>query len=405
MTQDPGPGTRAVRRMTFRLAGVNIVLTSPAWLSAAIVQQPSLTLWWNLLALALVIAPAVWLLVVSIPVGDVRPPAAVLAGGVALSLLLWPLGVSDVVAASNDLPWLWLMLPTAMASLATFGSVRTSLLYGIGVGGLYGVVHTLPEGGNGDVSVAVLEAVLLCTLSVGPAVLVSGAWRAAGRLDALADEAAAASAAASRAAAALDARRELDAVVHDTVLAALHTAVRDPRAPELRQLADGALQTFRSGPARGEAEGVDAHEVGRRLQTSLAAVAAHADLDVRDGPAVPGHVARALVDAALEAARNSRRHGGGAGSAPDITVVVAPTPGGSGLQVTVSDDGVGFDPSLVPPQRMGLAVSVRERMQRVGGSADVVTATGSGTRVRLAWEPSVRAGRAAGAERRTGGGR
>jgi signal transduction histidine kinase len=89
----------------------------------------------------------------------------------------------------------------------------------------------------------------------------------------------------------------------------------------------------------------------------------------------------------LEAARNARRHGGGAGSAPDITVVVGPTSDGAGLQVTVQDDGVGFDPSLVPPQRMGLAVSVRERMQRVGGTTDVVTATGSGTTVRVAWRP------------------
>ena len=215
----------------------------------------------------------------------------------------------------------------------------------------------------------------------------TGASRAAARLDALADEAAGASAAASRAAAALATRKELDAVVHDTVLAALHTAVRDPQAPELPRLAERALETFRTPLAHVDGEPVEAAEVGRRLQASLSAVAPHADLDVRDAPAVPGDVARALTDAALEAARNARRHGGGAGAVPDITVVVGPTPGGDGLQVTVIDDGVGFDPSLVPAQRMGLAVSVRERVQRVGGTVDLVTATGSGTTVRLAWRP------------------
>lgn len=388
MTGAIGPGTRAVRRMTSRLVGVQVVLTSPAWLSAAVDQQPSLTSWWNLLALVLVGVPAAWLVAASLRVADVRTPAVALAAGVALCLLLWPMGVQDVAAAAGDLPWLWLILPTTMATLASLGSVPLSLAYGAGTGLLYAAIRVTEVGGQGTLWVAALEGILLCTLSVGAAVLVTGAWRAAGRLDSLADEASVASAEASRAAAALDTRRELDAVVHDTVLAVLHTAVRDPQAPELPRLAERALQTFRSAPVRVDADPVAAGEVGHRLQASLAAVAPHADLDVRDGPAVPGDVARALTDAALEAARNARRHGGGAGAVPDITVLVGPTAEGDGLQVVVRDDGVGFDPSLVPPQRMGLAVSVRERMQRVGGTADVVTATGSGTTVRLAWRPA-----------------
>ncbi|MFC3687134.1 ATP-binding protein [Aquipuribacter hungaricus] len=386
MTVLPGPGTWAVRRMTARLSGLLVVLTSPAWLVAAVVQHPVLSLWWNLLALAVVGLPAVWLVVESWRVGDVRPPAAVLAGGVALCLLLWPLGVVDVPAARSGLPWLWLIAPATTATLATLGSLRVSLLYGLGTGALHALVRVMDVGGAASVEFAVLEGVLLLTLALGPVVLVGGASRAAGRLDALADEAAAASAEASRAAAALGTRRELDAVVHDTVLAALHTAVRDPGDPDLPQLAERALQTFRSPGPRADDAG--AGDVGRLLQASLAAVAPHADLDVREGPSVPGHVARAMADAALEAARNARRHGGGAGAPPDITVLVAPTPDGHGLQVTVRDDGIGFDPSLVPPQRMGLAVSVRGRMQRVGGRADVVTATGSGTTVRLTWEPA-----------------
>lgn len=393
MSTPGGPGTTAVRRLTARLLGLLVLLSAIAWGHSALDQRDNMALWWNLLALAVVVAPAVWLVAVSWRVGEVRPPSVALAVGVALCLLLWPAGVVDVAGAQAGLPWLWLILPVTLAALATVDSVPVSAAYGFGIGVLYASVHVQDVGGSAPVRTAVMEALLLLTLAVGPAVLLRGAWRAAARLDAIADAASTASADASRAAAAVATRRELDAVVHDTVLAALHTAVRDPRAPELPQLAERALSTFaseRPGRLDGGRE-VTAEEVGRRLQASLSAVAPDADLEVRPGPSVPAEVARALTDAALEAARNARRHGGGAGSAPDIGVLVRATPEGEGLEVTVTDDGVGFDPSLVPPQRMGLAVSVRERMSRVGGRADLVTATGSGTTVRLVWRPGVEA--------------
>ncbi|WP_380165266.1 sensor histidine kinase [Jannaschia sp. R86511] len=372
--------------MTARLAGVLVVLTAPAWVGSAVVQQPLLAPWWNLLALVVVGGPALWLVVASWRIADVRPPSVALAAGVALCLLLWSPGVVDVGGAEEELPWLWLVLPPTLGVLATVGSVPLSAAYGVLVGVVYAVLRLQAVGGSTSTPVAVLEAFLLLTLAVGPAVLVVGSARAAARLDAIADDAARASALASRAAAALATQRELDAVVHDTVLAALHTAVRAPRAPELPQLAARALETFGS-ERHGLVDGrrVSSDEVGRRLQASLSVVAPDADLDVRPGPDVPPEVATALVDAALEAARNARRHGGGAGSVPDIGVVLAGTADGRGLDVVVADDGVGFDPSLVPPQRMGLAVSVRDRMVRVGGRAEVVTATGSGTTVRLRW--------------------
>ncbi len=389
MTSPARPGTVAVRRMTQRLAGLLVVLTAPAWVASAVDQQSLLAPWWNLLALVVVGGPAVWLVVASWRTADVRAPSVALAVGVALCLLLWPPGVVDVDGADQGLPWLWLVLPLTMAALATVGSVGLSTVYGAAVGVVYGLLRLQPIGGSTSFAVAVLEAFLLLTLAVGPAVLVVGASRAAARLDAIADDAARASAAASRASAAVATRRELDAVVHDTVLAALHTAVRDPAAGELPRLAERALETFDSARHH-RVDGlrpVASEEVGRRLQECLGAVAPDADLDVRPGPDVPADVARALVDAALEAARNARRHGGGAGTVPDIGVFVSGSTDGQGLAVVVVDDGVGFDPSLVAPQRMGLAVSVFGRMERVGGRAEVVTATGSGTTVRLTWRP------------------
>jgi len=104
-------------------------------------------------------------------------------------------------------------------------------------------------------------------------------------------------------------------------------------------------------------------------------------LDLRaEGPLlVPGPVGQAVEGAVGEALENVRRHAG-TGCA-DLRL----TGGADRLVVTVSDQGAGFALSAVPLSRHGLVLSIRERMARVGGSADVRSAPGSGTVVELGW--------------------
>jgi signal transduction histidine kinase len=49
----------------------------------------------------------------------------------------------------------------------------------------------------------------------------------------------------------------------------------------------------------------------------------------------------------------------------------------------VRDRGVGFDPDAVAADRRGVAESIRGRMERVGGTAKIVSAPGEGTEVEL----------------------
>jgi signal transduction histidine kinase len=53
----------------------------------------------------------------------------------------------------------------------------------------------------------------------------------------------------------------------------------------------------------------------------------------------------------------------------------------------ISDDGRGFDADAVPADRLGLRVSIRERVDAVGGSASVRSTPGGGTVVVLEWAP------------------
>ena len=60
-----------------------------------------------------------------------------------------------------------------------------------------------------------------------------------------------------------------------------------------------------------------------------------------------------------------------------------------GVELRVSDDGCGFDPSDVLPHRMGLEI-IRERAQSVGATLMVESEIGSGTNVLVVWHSSVR---------------
>jgi signal transduction histidine kinase len=53
------------------------------------------------------------------------------------------------------------------------------------------------------------------------------------------------------------------------------------------------------------------------------------------------------------------------------------------VSLWIRDRGAGFDPDGVAPDRRGLADSIRGRMERVGGSATIVSAPGEGTEVEL----------------------
>lgn len=197
-----------------------------------------------------------------------------------------------------------------------------------------------------------------------------------------ADQAVAASERAGRAAAVAAARRaderEHLAVLHDTAAAtllAVGTRMVDGTEPWLAEQAARDLKVLAAQPEPpdGEAD----------LALLLGEVARHAPVTVRlraprpmPMPAAP---AAAIGAAAREALTNVARHAG-----VDTAELVA-TRTGTTTVVEVVDRGRGFAPDAVPPQRRGVAESIRRRMSRAGGRAVVTTRPGAGTVVRLEW--------------------
>jgi signal transduction histidine kinase/phage shock protein PspC (stress-responsive transcriptional regulator) len=85
----------------------------------------------------------------------------------------------------------------------------------------------------------------------------------------------------------------------------------------------------------------------------------------------------ALLGAAREATVNAVKWSG----APVVSLFAEVEP--TEVSVFVRDRGKGFDPAAVPADRKGLAESVRARMARHGGTANVRSAPGEGTEVSL----------------------
>jgi signal transduction histidine kinase len=150
----------------------------------------------------------------------------------------------------------------------------------------------------------------------------------------------------------------------DSALAELRTVIFELRPPALE--ADGLLGALRKLAALlSRAYGVPVTVADARPPGAV-------------GPSPAGE--RQLWRVAEEAMSNALRHA----EASAVTVTVtAEADGRGGTLLSVADDGVGFDPDArsIASRRLGL-VSMRERIEAVGGTFEIVSAPGQGTTVR-----------------------
>jgi signal transduction histidine kinase len=196
----------------------------------------------------------------------------------------------------------------------------------------------------------------------------------------------------------------INALVHDSVLSTfLMAGLGRTTAEDVARHAKKTTTLLDSFAARETSRPVTISGLESRLRQAAAKIAHPIEIVVnRTGvvPTIPSDVAAAIVDALAEALRNSVLHadarsgsgsgsGFGAGARLEVSRSLTLDCSASGLRCIVSDDGVGFDTSAVPADRLGIAQSILGRMQRVGGgSAAVRSEQGNGTIVTLAWTPA-----------------
>lgn len=110
-----------------------------------------------------------------------------------------------------------------------------------------------------------------------------------------------------------------------------------------------------------------------------------------DVPALSAQRVEAVVGAATEALTNAAKHG----HANQVVVFADVHEATGGLFVTVKDDGGGFDPATVV-EGMGMARSIRGRVEDQGGHVEFASAGGDGTEVRIVVPVTTKRGAARG---------
>jgi signal transduction histidine kinase len=175
------------------------------------------------------------------------------------------------------------------------------------------------------------------------------------------------------------ARADIAAVVHDQVLHTLALIQRNAEDPrEVARLARGQERELRNWLYKPTASPTE------KLSAALEAAAAEVEdtyaitVDVVVvGDADVDEALLAMVRAAREALVNAGKHAGVA------TVSLYAEVEQDDVSVFVRDRGAGFEPGAVDGDRHGISGSIVGRMERHGGTAEIRTAPGEGTEVRL----------------------
>jgi signal transduction histidine kinase len=192
----------------------------------------------------------------------------------------------------------------------------------------------------------------------------------------------------------LQERQRLARDLHDSVSQSLYSltlfaragreAVEDGDASRLsdnlENLETTALQALREmrlllyelRPAALEQEGL-ARALDLRFDTVERRAGIQVDYEIEGNIDLPQPVETELYHISIEALNNTLKHAG----AGRVSVCLCSRR--DGLELKIADDGCGFDPAQ-PHSGLGLP-SMRERVERLGGSLEILSSLGAGTQV------------------------
>lgn len=194
----------------------------------------------------------------------------------------------------------------------------------------------------------------------------------------------------------MEERQRIARELHDSVSQSLYgirlgaqTAIElHERQPEkaaesliyVRDLAEAGMKEMRALLYELRPEAIASEGLVSGLNKMISSIQARYGLEIRQElcaePPISAESKDALYRIAQEALHNVVKH------AKAKTVLIRLSQGEASITLEILDDGKGFAPEHVAPDRMGL-LSISERAFKLGGVLDVETAPGEGTQIRV----------------------
>ncbi|ARC57459.1 hypothetical protein AS850_10265 [Frondihabitans sp. 762G35] len=314
--------------------------------------------------------------------------AAFFAISFLVALITWPLAVQDPAVVQPQVPWLWYLVTVATSAAAIAFSRWVATGYLLIAPLVYGLIRLTPSGGGASPLRAALDGSYSVILGGAVLILIILLRQASTSVDQAQGTAVARYSGAIREHATEVERVQVDAIVHDSVLTTFLSAAR-AFSPEEKALATTMARnamahlTSAASATPFDESSTSLESMRERIGVFIDNLGAEVEVRAKglDGHVIPAPAAEALYSAAVQAIVNSVQHAGG----PEVSRWVSLNWAAEGVAVDVGDTGPGFNPSSVPGERLGVRVSITERLSNAGGEAVIHTKMGSGTVISLTW--------------------
>ncbi|MBH0023529.1 sensor histidine kinase [Salinibacterium sp. SWN248] len=345
--------------------------------------------WWLLIFVPALFGMLIVVVVASFANKAVRAAHGTFAVIYFLALLSWPFTVIPGVEVFSGIHWLNYLITVATAMAAISFSRVLATIYLFAAPLVYLIVRILPVGGGAPWQLAVLETFYALILGSAIMIIVTMLRQAASNVDSAQATALSRYGNAVRQHATEVERVQVDSIVHDSVLTTLISAARayTPEAERLAAvMAGNAIGHLREAAATSpdDISTVQATDLAQRVVTSAELLASNFTCAVRSVGArsLPMVAAEAVHSAAVQAMMNSIQHAGGSDIQRSVEVRGLE---GNGIEVLVTDTGAGFDLDYVPQERLGVRVSIVERVANAGGRTAIASVPGAGTQICIQW--------------------
>jgi signal transduction histidine kinase len=305
-------------------------------------------------------------------------------------LLTWPLHYeAGVFLPESFKPWIWWLLGISGIAAGASLTFWPGVIYIATVSLGWAALRISPSGGSGELVFAIQDSLHLFILSsIGTAMALVLRWQAA-KTDYANQQFIASSVKSAQTQAVNLEQSRLDALVHDSVITTLLVAYKAQNPNEVSLASKSASEAIskldRENSRFDSSAPVTLSSFFESLRRRI--VEFYPSFEVALAQAnntqIGEEVSDSLTEATLQAVDNSIKH---AGRATSRAVLLQNH--GEGLKIVVSDNGRGFRPSQISKDRLGIQVSIIERVKNVGGRVFIRSERGKGTDVVLEWSPS-----------------